>query len=262
MHELPLEAPADGLRWQPKSPTGRMLITGAAGSVATCIASQLAETYELIGLDTASVEHPAFTVTYRCDLANTAVLTELVRSAEYVLHLATGAAQGSRGLYDVDVAATNRLLALAITHGVHRVVLASSNHVAGWAERELIAGRGDGHVKPWDPPRPDGAYGAAKAQMEALGRFASDVAGLPVSILRIGTMRSTMTLQELIDSQELAYLGFGEFRTQRLTRSWLSGADLVTILHEELSATEPFRLRYATSSPEQAQWDHTVYTGN
>lgn len=259
--ELPIEAPADGLVWQPKEPTGRILVTGAAGTVATLIAPHLAETHELIGLDTQPIDHPAFTVTHRVDLGNTQVLTELIRSADYVLHLATGVAQGGAGLAAVDVAATSRILALAIRHGTHRVILASSNHVAGWAERELIAGHGTGQVKPWDPPRPDGAYGAAKAHMEALGRFASDSSGLPVSILRIGTMRANMTLQELIDSTELAYLGFGEFRRHRLTRTWLRGGDLVAIVREEFAASEPFRLRYTTSSPGQQEWDHTVFTG-
>ena len=97
--------------------------------------------------------------------------------------------------------------------------------------------------------------------MEALGRFASDASGLPVSVLRIGTMRANMTLQELIDSNELAYLGFGEFRQQRLKRTWLTGDDLVDMLLEEFNALEPYRLRFATSSPDQDEWDHSIYTG-
>ena len=70
-----------------------------------------------------------------------------------------------------------------------------------------------------------------------------------------------MTLQELIVSDELPQLGFGEFRKERLKRTWLTGDDLVDIIFEEFVAEEPYRLRYATSSPDQGQWDHTVYTG-
>ncbi|WP_161485771.1 hypothetical protein [Enteractinococcus helveticum] len=47
----------------------------------------------------------------------------------------------------------------------------------------------------------------------------SSESGLPGRVLRIGTMRANMTLQELIDSKELAHLGFGEFREQRLKRT-------------------------------------------
>jgi len=74
-------------------------------------------------------------------------------------------------------------------------------------------------------------------------------------------MRNNMSLQELIDSDEMPHLGFGELRAQRLKRTWLTGDDLVQILLEEFAADEPYRLRYATSSPDQRQWDHTVYTG-
>lgn len=260
--DLPLEAPVAGLDWSPRAPGNRLLITGAAGTVASLITEQLAKSYDLVGIDTAPIPGEYFAETYRADLDDEALLDRLVQETDVVLHLATGASQGKHGLYAIEMDATNRILASAITHGTRRVVLASSNHAAGWSEREHLAGRGDGHVKPSDPPRPDGAYGAAKAYMEALGRFASDASGLPVSVLRIGTMRNTMTLQELIDSDEMPQLGFGEFRVQRLKRTWLTGDDLVDILLEEFNADEPYRLRYATSSPDQEEWDHSVYTGD
>lgn len=214
-----------------------------------------------MGLDAAPMDDDVFTETHQADLGDEDLLDRLVQVADYVLHLATGASQGKEGLYAVEVDATNRILASAIAHGTRRVVLPSSNHAAGWHERELIAGRSDGHVKPWDPPRPDGMYGAAKAYMEALGRFASDSSGLPVSGLRIRTMRANMTLQELIDSDEMPQLGFGDFSAQRLKRTWLTGDEMVDMLLEAFNAPEPYRLWFATSSPEQQEWDHTVFTG-
>ncbi len=259
--DLPVQAPASGLTWQPRPQGHRLLITGAAGTVASLITGQLSESYELVGVDAAPIEDEAFTETHQADLDDEVLLDRLVQQADYVLHLATGASQGKQGLYAIEIDATNRILASAIEHGTRRVVLASSNHAAGWPEREWLASQSDGHVKPSDPPRPDGLYGAAKAYMEALGRFASDSSGLPVSVLRIGTMRTNMTLQELINSDEMPQLGFGELRAQRLKRTWLTGDDLIDILREEFSAEEPYRLRYATSSPDQEQWDHTVYTG-
>lgn len=259
--DLPVQAPASGLNWEPRPQAHRLLLTGAAGTVANLITDQLAETYELIGLDAVPIESDDFVETHQADLDDDALLNRLVSEADYVLHLATGAAAGKHGLYAIEIDATNRILAAAIQHGTRRVVLASSNHAAGWHEREHLAGRGDGHVKPSDPPRPDGMYGAAKAYMEALGRFACDASELPVSVLRIGTMRANMTLQELMDSDELGYLGFGEFRQQRLKRTWLTGDDLVDILLEEFNAPEPYRLRFATSSPDQDEWDHSIYTG-
>lgn len=259
--DLPIEAPAGGLHWTVRSTGNRMLITGGAGTVASLISEQLAKSYELVGIDAAPITNRDFAETHQADLDDDALLDRLVQDADYVLHLATGAPGGKHGIYATEMDATNRILASAIVHGTRRVILSSSNHAAGWPERELIAGTGNGHVTPSDLPRPDGLYGAAKAYMEALGRFASDSSGLPVSVLRIGTMRNNMSLQELIDSDEMPHLGFGEFREERLNRTWLTGNDLVEILLEEFAAEEPYRLRYATSSPAQEQWDHTVYAG-
>jgi len=259
--DLPIQAPAAGLDWNPRPQGSTVLVTGAAGTVASLISQQLSKSYSLIGIDIVPIDDPAFADTHQASLDDEALLNRLVQTADFVVHLATGAPEGKQGLYATEIDATNRILASAIAHGTRRVVLASSNHAAGWPEREWLAGRSDGHVRPSDPPRPDGLYGAAKVYMEALGRFASDSSGLPVSALRIGTMRKTMTLQELIDSEEMPQLGFGELRAERLRRTWLTGDDLVDILVEEFEAAEPYRLRYATSSPEQHQWDHTVYTG-
>lgn len=259
--DLPIQAPPSSQRWTPRPHGNRLLITGAAGTVANLVSHQLAQTFELVGIDIIPIDNDAFVETHQAGLDDEALVDRLVQEADFVVHLATGAPDGKDGLYATDMDATNRILASAIAHGTRRVVLASSNHASGWPEREWLAGVGDGQVKPSDPPRPDGLYGAAKVFMEALGRFASDSSGLPVSALRIGTMRDNMTLQELIDSDEMPHLGFGELRAQRLKRTWLTGDDLVDILLEEFNAPDPYRLRYATSSPDQEQWDHTVYTG-
>ena len=259
--DLPIQAPPSSQRWTPRPHGNRLLITGAAGTVANLVSHQLAQTFELVGIDIIPIDNDAFVETHQAGLDDEALVDRLVQEADFVVHLATGAPDGKDGLYATDMDATNRILASAIAHGTRRVVLASSNHASGWPEREWLAGVGDGQVNPSDPPRPDGLYGAAKVFMEALGRFASDSSGLPVSALRIGTMRDNMTLQELIDSDEMPHLGFGELRAQRLKRTWLTGDDLVDILLEEFNAPEPYRLRYATSSPDQEQWDHTVYTG-
>ena len=260
--DLPVQAPPTGLSWTPRTAGNRMLITGAAGTVASLITGKLSGTYELVGIDAVPIDEQDFVETHQANLDDDAVVDQLVQDADFVLHLATGASAGKDGLYATEMDSTNRILAAAIAHGTRRVVLTSSNHAAGWPERQWLAGEGDGHVKPSDPPRPDGLYGAAKAYMEAIGRFVSDASGLPVSVLRIGTMRRNMSLQELIDSDEMPELGFGDLRAQRLKRSWLTGDDLVTILEQEFTAVEPYRLRYATSTPDQAQWDHTVYTGD
>ena len=134
--DLPIQAPAEGLTWTPKPAGKRLLITGAAGTVASLITAQLSESYELVGIDAAPIENKNFVETHQADLDDDVLLNQLVSEAHYVLHLATGAADGKAGLYAIEIDATNRILAAAIQHGTRRVVLASSNHAAGWCERE------------------------------------------------------------------------------------------------------------------------------
>src|SRR5690625_1060941 len=128
--DLPIQAPASNPTWTPRPPGNRVLITGAAGTVASLITHKLAKSYDLVGLDAAPIESDDFVETHQADLSDTALLDRLIQEADYVVHLATGASQGKEGLYAIDVDATNRILASAITHGTRRVVLASSNHVA------------------------------------------------------------------------------------------------------------------------------------
>ncbi len=115
--DLPVQAPASGLTWQPRPQGHRLLITGAAGTVASLITGQLSESYELVGVDAAPIEDEAFTETHQADLDDGVLLDRLVQQADYVLHLATGASQGKQGLYAIEIDATNRILASAIELG-------------------------------------------------------------------------------------------------------------------------------------------------
>lgn len=58
----------------------------------------------------------------------------------------------------------------------------------------------------------------------------------------VETIRDNMSLQELIESDEMPHLGFGELRAQRLSRTSLSGDVLVDLLLEEFYSEVPYRL--------------------
>lgn len=213
----------------------------------------------MTGLDRRPTPHPGFARTIVGDAHDPDVLDAAMREAEYVVHLATGVKEGWEGLVETEICGTKTLLESALTRGVRRTVIASSTHSVGWNERLLVAGKDPGPVTAESHPRPDGTYGAAKVFVEALARFTAGWTGLPVSVLRLGTMRSGMSLQQLIDSDELPYLGFGAFRRARLNRSWLTAGDLARYVLEELDAPETFRMRFATSAPDQREWDHDAF---
>lgn len=256
--ELALEAvPAPS--WKPRPPTGKVLVTGAAGVVASHLLPALTSTHGVIGVDSTPIPELGGIESYVGNANSRSVLEPLIAQVDSIIHLPTGAWGGWQGLMDTEVNGTKMLLELAVDHGIHRTIIASSNHVLGWYERLAAEGEPLTPVTPHTAARVDGAYGAAKAFAENLAQLASDWYGLPVSILRLGTMRrDPITLEDVIASDELPYLGNGEFRRDRLTRSWLTGPDLVHIMKEELQATDVFRMRFATSSPDQEAWDHTI----
>ena len=85
-------------------------------------------------------------------------------------------------ILDVNVTGSQTVLHAAAEAGVRTVVVASSNHAAGFWERP-----GDGSLLPDDvAPRPDSFYGWSKAAVESLGRLYHERYGLTVVNLRIG----------------------------------------------------------------------------
>ena len=99
-----------------------------------------------------------------------------------------------------NVPATVNALEAARKAGVRRVVFASSNHVVGMYEHDepyasVVAGAYDG-LDPGGLPRlgadvpirQDGPYGVGKAFGEAAARYYSEMFGLSVICLRIGTV--------------------------------------------------------------------------
>jgi uronate dehydrogenase len=111
------------------------------------------------------------------------LLRKACRGADAVVHLA-GIPTESRWseALRVNVDGTQAVLEAAVAAGVERVVLASSNHAAGFWARPA-----DGALLPDTvAPRPDTYYGWTKAAIESLGRLYHDRFGLTVVNLRIG----------------------------------------------------------------------------
>ncbi len=91
-----------------------------------------------------------------------------VAGADAVVHLAGIPTEGPwADILDVNVTGSQTVLHAAAVAGVRSVVVASSNHAAGFWERPT-----DGSLLPDDVvPRPDSYYGWSKAAVESLGRL-------------------------------------------------------------------------------------------
>lgn len=186
---------------------GKILVTGAAGYMASMLLPHFAQRYELRLVDVAEiVESHGVTDTHVADLAagDIGQLAYLFEGVDTVVHL--GYIRSSPGgLYDPSVPHLERFEAefanvrmahtvyrSALEAGVRRVVVASSNHAADWYEHALVHERMAEIVGPGDLPLSDNFYGWSKAAYELLGfPFACGTFGraLEVVLIRIGAPR-------------------------------------------------------------------------
>ena len=116
-------------------------------------------------------------------VADDDLVRRAVAGADAVVHLAGIPTEGPwADILDVNVTGSQTVLHAAAEAGVRTVVVASSNHAAGFWERPT-----DGSLLPDDVvPRPDSYYGWSKAAVESLGRLYHERYGLTVVNLRIG----------------------------------------------------------------------------
>ncbi len=162
-----------------------VVITGAAGRIGGYLRERLRRPGRVLRLlDTAS---PPDLLDHEDAYVGSATDRELVRravaGADAVVHLAGIPTEAPWAeILDVNVTGSQVVLHAAAEAGVRTVVVASSNHAAGfWAKPA------DGSLLPDDvAPRPDSFYGWSKAAVEALGRLYHDRFGMTVVNLRIG----------------------------------------------------------------------------
>jgi len=171
--------------------TRRVLVTGAAGNIGSVVMRELAEEFELSGLDV--TEAPGITAV---DVGDYEALLPHLAGVHTVVHL--GADPSPSAPWDSvlhnNVVGTRNIYEAAVKHGVRRVVFASSHQsTIGWEYEEPWASVLEGAPPPPDfrpldstvAFRPSGDYGASKAWGEVHGRVYSDHHGLSVICLRI-----------------------------------------------------------------------------
>lgn len=161
-----------------------VVITGAAGGVGRFLRPRLARTgrrlrlHDIVPIALASDEAASVAT---APLTDTAVLDELLHGADAVIHLAGQSRESDmRDVLENNAYGTYLLMEAALRAGVKRVVLASSNHAAGFYERSESLLPANAVV------RPDTLYGWSKAAMEAMGSLYADRYGLEVICVRIG----------------------------------------------------------------------------
>ena len=162
----------------------KVLITGAAGYVASQMRDQFAELYNLVladvtdrgrdGKPVPGVKTADFIDSERSNYRH------LFEGVDAVIHLSykRSSAGGVFGdavphidrfaVENENVVMANNVYRAAYEAGVRRMVVASSNHAADWYEHALVHRQKKDVVQPWEYPVSDNFYGWAKAAYELL----------------------------------------------------------------------------------------------
>ncbi len=214
--------------------SSRVLVTGATGRVARQLLPGLAGRYDL-RLTDRSGDVDAATVSRLVvgELTDHDLLDELLDGVDDVVHLAGNPNPSSSWsqLREPNVEAFTALLSAARSHGVQRVVFASSVHAMG-----VYEGLGRWPIDPAWPPAPCCAYGATKAFDEALARAFAYRSTMSLIGLRLG-----LCVPNPSDAEAVA--------------GWTSPADLQQIVIRALDADVAFGVYHAMSLPSRRRWN-------
>jgi NAD+ dependent glucose-6-phosphate dehydrogenase len=219
-------------------------ITGAGGIIGSRLAEHLACDFEVVRVDRA-----------KADILSQPALEAAFAGCDAIVHLAAGVLRdGSwEEVWEPNLSGVRNVFEAALRAGCSRVVFGSSLHVLGMYEedgRPAIYAPGTGPVLGTDiPVRPGNPYAVTKACGEIIARYYSDVHGLRVTCVRIGTMNvadsprmsdaaSTARLRDLPDVE----------RQARLAAKWFSHADFARLVRRILARNVAFSIVYGVGA--------------
>ena len=209
--------------------TKKVLLTGAAGRIATFIRDGLGDKYALSGADRVPVSDAGFE-SLTANLTDFDAILPAFSGVDVVAHLAAEPRHTPDIWWDLllpdNVTATANVFEAARRGGASRVIFFSSMHVNGFYERDepwrSIAEGEYGDLDPNEvqlvthemPVRPDGPYAASKIFGESLGKYYSEEYGISVICVRLGTM----SVEDRPGEDARSFV------------SWLSSRDLITMV--------------------------------
>lgn len=210
-----------------------VLITGAAGDVATHLRRELGGRYRLRLSDLRPVgklaRHERF---MRADISSLAAARRITKGVDAIVHLGGYSVEGPwKEILSANIIGCYNVFEAARHNGVKRILFATSNHAVGFYRRTQTI---DHRVT----VRPDGRYGVSKAFGEALGSLYADKYGMEVFLMRIGNVNPVP-----IDKRRLSI--------------WLSPRDLAQLV--TIGIEHPkirFEIVYGISGNRRAWYDN------
>ncbi len=212
----------------------KVLLTGAAGSVAGFLRSELAGEYELRLSDKAELANlrPG-EESCAADLERPNDLLEAVDGVDGIVHLGAYSVESDWDtIHAANIVGAYNLFEAARAKGVKRIIFASSNHAVGFYRR-------DQRIDHDCFPKPDGRYGLSKVFGEALGSLYADKYGLEVLCVRIGNVT-----ERPLDVRRLSM--------------WMSPRDFAQLVRIGLEHPElHFEIVYGASDNVRSWWDNS-----
>lgn len=257
----------------------KVLITGAAGYVASQLLPEFRDRYDLVLVDVQDTDRDGKKVpgVQTADLTNPnpAGYAHLFEGVDAVVHLGYVRSSETANHEPVEpidrfetelrnVRMANNVYRTAYDAGVRRVVMASSNHAADWYEHALVHSRLLDMVTPQMMPVSDNFYGWAKASYELLGYpYACGIFGrkLEVVQIRIGAPRDVAANHYLGELREQHTGGSGVSNFKRDLGAHLSPRDLRQLVRRSIETPEiqnehgvPWLVVYGISGNTRAFW--------
>lgn len=211
-----------------------VLITGAAGDVATHLRRELAGRYRFRLSDLKPVSDLGPNEEYaRADLASMADAAAITKGVDAIVHLGGFSVEGPwEPILQSNIIGLYNVYESARANGVKRILFATSNHAVGFYRRDETI---DHEVY----PRPDSRYGVSKVFGEAVGSLYADKYGMEVFNMRIGNVNPRP-----IDKRRLAI--------------WLSPRDLAQLVTIGIEHPDiRFEIVYGVSGNTRSWYDNS-----
>ena len=243
----------------------KVVVTGAAGVIASQVLPALRERYALTLLDIRANDRNGAPVAGICnaDLSNRDrdAYRQQFRGADAVLHLALvrSASRQPDDRFQEELGnlqMTYNVYQTALEEGVRRVVAASSNHAADYYEPLLLDGT-RAHVDADERPLSEWYYGWAKAAQEHLG-----------FVFAVGTQAGGKRLENVqlriggASETDVARCPRGDMRcVRRALAVYVSARDLQQLVVKSIETADirnergvPFQIFYGISNNDRAFW--------
>ena len=210
-----------------------VLITGAAGDVASYLRRELAGKYKLRLSDKRSIEKKKGEQFLQADISKMPDALKITKGVDAIVHLGGYSVEGAwEPIHKANIVGCYNIFEAARRNKVKRILFATSNHAVGFYRRDE---RIDHRVY----PRPDSRYGVSKVFGEALGSLYADKYGLEVFLMRIGNVNP-----KPLDRRRLSI--------------WLSPRDLAQLVSIGIDHPEvKFEIVYGISNNRRAWYDNS-----